>query len=117
MTSITQEQLFGKRLKEIQRKKRTESAFALKSIEYSRGLEDIRWKKLRNKVLERDGHQCKSCGKISGLLQVHHRQYQQCKVSGEWRKPWDYHPVYLVTLCEECHFRGHQQFSIPTQDV
>ncbi|WP_114749618.1 HNH endonuclease [Pleomorphovibrio marinus] len=95
----------------------TTLTMAKEAKKYSEGLEDIRWKQLRKRVLERDGHRCRCCGKSEGILQVHHRQYHRCKTSGEWRKPWEYHPVFLVTLCEGCHYRGHQQFSIPIKDI
>jgi len=65
--------------------------------EYSELFKDVRWQKLRLKVLERDGWACKICDDKESTLHVHHRYYLQDK------KPWEYHIDALVTLCEDCH--------------
>ncbi|WP_100629763.1 HNH endonuclease [Algoriphagus formosus] len=83
---------------------------------YTDGLVDPRWKKLRDTILDRDGHQCQCCGKTDSL-HVHHRQYHRHKHSGEWLKPWEYSPTLLVTLCDSCHHTGHQHYSIPIKDI
>ena len=83
---------------------------------YQENLEDPRWKRLRVQVLDRDHHRCRFCDAQSDL-QVHHRQYHRNKTTGEWNKPWDYHPIFLITICDSCHTQGHQQFPIPTKDI
>ncbi|PZX55532.1 HNH endonuclease [Algoriphagus chordae] len=83
---------------------------------YYLALEDHQWKRLRMAVLDRDGHQCRLCASKS-QLQVHHRQYHRYKHSGEWLKPWEYHPALLVTLCGTCHEQGHSQYSIPIKEI
>jgi hypothetical protein len=47
--------------------------------------------------MSRDDFSCAVCHNDSETLNVHHRWY----VRG--RKPWEYAPDALVTLCEECH--------------
>lgn len=86
------------------------------SEKYKEGLLDPRWKKLRTVVLERDGFSCRCCGNSSDL-HVHHRQYHRDKMTGEWRKPWEYDKKYLVTLCDTCHREGHKQYTIPVMEV
>jgi len=83
---------------------------------YQQGLEDPRWKQLRLKVIERDGNQCRICGQRTEL-QVHHRQYHKDKATGEWSQPWEYHPFFLITVCNSCHSTGHQQFPIPIKEI
>jgi 5-methylcytosine-specific restriction endonuclease McrA len=85
-------------------------------IVYQGNLEDSRWKRLRLQILDRDQHRCRFCASQSDL-QVHHRQYHRSKKTGEWSKPWEYHPFFLITVCDTCHFEGHQQFSIPTKEI
>jgi 5-methylcytosine-specific restriction endonuclease McrA len=83
---------------------------------YEDQLQDPRWKKLRQIILIRDRHACRSCGSAN-RLHIHHRQYHRDERTGEWKKPWEYQPVFLVTLCDSCHYEGHQQFAIPLKDV
>ena len=62
---------------------------------------DVRWKKLRDSAMIRDGYVCKMCGGVEDL-QVHHTRY----IKGG--KIWD-SPIYdLVTLCRECHKAVHK---------
>lgn len=70
------------------------------------------WKRKREEILNRDKRQCCNCG-AKGQLQVHHRQYHIHPVTGEKRYPWEYANVYLITLCDQCHMKGHQQYKIP----
>lgn len=70
------------------------------------------WKRQRTKVLDRDQHQCQSCGKDSGELNtephVHHiqplRKFQQ-----KYEEPKCFQEgnaiENLVTLCKSCHNR------------
>ena len=63
---------------------------------YSKQLKDPRWQKLRLRILERDGWMCQLCGAEHLTLHVHHGFY-------DGRKPWEYPPDSLWTLCETCH--------------
>lgn len=90
--------------------------FKIEKQAYYQALEDPRWKRLRIAILERDGRHCKLCHSTIEL-QVHHRQYHRYKTSGEWLKPWEYHPIYLVALCATCHMQGHSDYSIPIKDI
>jgi 5-methylcytosine-specific restriction endonuclease McrA len=86
-----------------------------KSI-YQEGLEDPRWRRLREKILARDKKRCRFCGHQENL-QVHHRQYHRNKATGEWSQPWEYHPFLLITACGNCHSNGHNHFPIPTKEI
>ncbi|MFN3999684.1 HNH endonuclease [Algoriphagus sp.] len=83
---------------------------------YQEALLDRRWRELREAILDRDRHQCRSCGSQTSL-HVHHRQYHRIKTTGIWIKPWEYPEYLLITLCHSCHQTGHQQFSIPIKDI
>jgi len=74
---------------------------------------DQRWKNKRVIILERDGHKCVVC-KQSSSLQVHHRQYHFITSSKQFKAPWDYEDHLLITLCENCHKKGHRTFKVPT---
>lgn len=58
------------------------------------------WPRIRDLILERDGHQCQACGSTVDLV-VHHI----------WPlRDWGTHdPENLVTLCPTCHHRTHRQ--------
>ena len=84
--------------------------------QYDVSLEDPRWARLRKQILNRDNQQCRLCGTASDL-QVHHRQYHRSKSTGEWNKSWEYHPFFLITVCDSCHDKGHQLFSIPIKQI
>jgi len=79
---------------------------------YADQLQDSRWRKLRERILERDGNCCRCCG-ASESLEIHHRQYRVLSDTGEWFKPWEYPEHILVTLCNTCHATGHATYSIP----
>lgn len=83
---------------------------------YKERLWDPRWRALREQILKRDGHACRCCGKRE-KLQVHHRQYHRDRQTGEWKKPWDYKKIYLVTVCEACHQEGHRLYPVPIKDI
>jgi len=61
------------------------------------------WQRLRIEIMERDLFRCKKCGRsiAESPLEVHHHQY----ISG--KKPWEYQPEYLITLCRSCHELFH----------
>lgn len=68
---------------------------------YDRMLLTPQWQKVREKVLQRDKHQCCLCGSDFNL-QVHHTYYKD-----ELTPPWAYPRSSLVTLCENCHLKVH----------
>ncbi len=80
---------------------------------YAEMLQHPKWKAKRASVLARDAHQCRNCG-TRGNLQVHHRQYHRHKATGYKLAPWCYPDRYLITLCDACHYQGHQQFTVPS---
>lgn len=71
------------------------------------------WKNKRDKILKRDNYTCKHCGKTNGILQVHHKYYNVYP-NGTRPKPWDYPDDVLITLCDDCHKRVHQNKKIKT---
>ena len=79
---------------------------------YQKLLATPQWQEKRKKILQRDGHRCRNCGS-GNLLQAHHRQYHFLNALAQFKDPWDYNDKYLVTLCRECHQKGHQKFNIP----
>ena len=60
-------------------------------------LKDPRWQRKRLEVMQRDGFECTWCGDKEKTLNVHHVRYRRGK------KPWEYDPDDLTTLCEDCH--------------
>ena len=56
------------------------------------------WKRLRKKVLHRDGHACVNCGSV-GELHVHHIVPRSCNGANEMSN--------LVTVCANCHYTLH----------
>lgn len=80
---------------------------------YSELLFDERWKLKRKEILIRDQSKCTIC-QDKTKLQVHHRQYHFIKELGQFKTPWDYENHLLITLCENCHKRGHSKFKVPT---
>ena len=79
---------------------------------YRAKLFDKRWLIKRESILKRDGYCCTICGKKSNLV-VHHKQYHFIKKLNLFSEPWDYHDIYLITLCKACHDRGHRLYEIP----
>lgn len=59
-------------------------------------------KKVRKRVLLRDGYKCKKCG-IDTDLTVHHIK-PRCSHPLLKNKDWN-----LITLCENCHRQEHYQ--------
>jgi hypothetical protein len=64
---------------------------------YSKKLKDPRWQKKRLQILERDNWKCRHCYDAESTLHVHHLLYAPNA------EPWDYDPMFLLTLCETCH--------------
>lgn len=56
------------------------------------------WQRKKNAVLERDNYTCQICGNRSGLMQVHHITYNNCRGKAYNSPMGD-----LITLCEHCH--------------
>lgn len=84
---------------------------------YGAKLFDPRWLSKRQEILKRDGHKCYICGNSKGPLQIHHRQYHYNKRLNRHVDPWEYNHIYLITLCESCHNRGHQKFKVPIKYI
>lgn len=82
-------------------------------MNYETLLNDPRWHKRRKVILERDQHRCINCKSERGL-QVHHRVYVKLNKTGDFIKPWEYKQKYLITLCNQCHEKGHQQYKVKT---
>ena len=69
-----------------------------------------RWKRIREQVLERDGHRCKACGvpAMIQLLQVHHIQPFRTFTTLEAANSL----ANLVSLCPACHKLAEQSMRI-----
>jgi hypothetical protein len=66
-------------------------------------LKNPKWQKKRLEILNRDKFECQSCYDTESMLVVHHRVYEKgCE-------PWEYDNKYLVTLCEDCHTKEHEE--------
>lgn len=63
---------------------------------YVEKLNDPRWQKKKNKILDRDFYICQFCGDGNSTLHVHHKKYNK----GE---PWEIEDRFLITLCQSCH--------------
>jgi 5-methylcytosine-specific restriction endonuclease McrA len=68
---------------------------------YEDKLLDSRWLKKSKSIKQRDCYRCTKC-RSRDRLEVHHKVY----VSG--RQPWEYDDRYLVTLCNKCHAKVHE---------
>lgn len=75
-------------------------------------LNDVRWKAKRNVILKRDNNSCVNCGSNNSLV-VHHRRYLFIRRLNNFVLPWEYPNETLITLCNQCHDRGHKSFKIP----
>ena len=65
---------------------------------YAQQLQDPRWERKRDRILERDDYECQKCGDGYNL-HVHHYWYNG--------RPWEVPDSALVTLCEDCHEEIH----------
>lgn len=77
--------------------------------EYGEQLKDQRWLYIRERILERDKWNCCNCGSKRNL-QVHHRRY----IKG--RMAWEYNDEFLVTLCDKCHKKVHEEWGTIKKD-
>lgn len=73
------------------------------------------WRAKREEILYRD-KSCVICNSSSSL-QVHHRQYHFIVRENKFKLPWEYSGNLLITLCENCHKRGHSKFKVPTINI
>jgi 5-methylcytosine-specific restriction endonuclease McrA len=69
---------------------------------YFKLLEDPRWFKKRDKILNRDNYQCTVCG-VKKNLRVHHTFYYKI-----FTPPWNYPNNSLLTICDSCHEFYHK---------
>jgi len=83
---------------------------------YRAKLFDKRWKEFRKKIIDRDSSKCIVCNDAENL-QVHHKQYHFSELSRTFKDPWEYDPMYLITLCKTCHQKGHNKFKVPTKHI
>lgn len=83
---------------------------------YKELLFEKHWLEKRARILKRDSFRCVICGSDKHLV-VHHKQYHIHKSTGEKFVPWDYHDKYLITLCENCHNKGHRLYTVPTFEI
>ena len=75
---------------------------------YKEYLESEHWKKLREKVKQRDGYQCQDCGATpeelaqidAAGLEVHHKFYDHLLMEEEIDD--------CITLCNFCHRDRHR---------
>jgi hypothetical protein len=67
---------------------------------YAEKLKDPRWQKRRLDIFNRDGFACQACRDDESTLHVHHLDYGV--------DPWEIDGIYLITLCESCHFKEEQ---------
>lgn len=79
---------------------------------YRTKLFDRRWQTKRQEILDRDHNTCILCGETSHLV-VHHKQYHFVTRLARFREPWEYDSRYLITLCKDCHEKGHNKFEVP----
>ena len=71
------------------------------SGKYIELLKSPKWQKKRLEIMEIDCFRCLLCADDSNQLHVHHIYYEYEKV------PWDYDADLLVTLCDVCHDKIH----------
>jgi hypothetical protein len=69
----------------------------MNTLTYSEKLQDPRWQKKKNSILDRDDYTCQLCYDKSSTLHVHHHYYKN------GREPWEYEDEALVTYCIVCH--------------
>lgn len=69
---------------------------------YRQYLNSPDWKRVRNRVMRRDGWTCQRCG--SRAQEVHHVKYTKAHGRGDFRKQ----PLKnMVALCRACHQKAH----------
>jgi 5-methylcytosine-specific restriction endonuclease McrA len=83
---------------------------------YENLLQDIKWKAKCEEIFTRDGGACVVCKSPKNLV-VHFRQYHFSRMLQSLILPWNYKNSYLVTLCQDCHREGHNNYKIPIKEV
>lgn len=66
-------------------------------LTYKEKLLDPKWQRKRLEILQRDSFTCQRCKTEEKTLHVHHKAYTYLE------NPWDYDPLTLITLCDDCH--------------
>ncbi len=84
--------------------------------DYSQSLSDLRWKQKAEIIKNRDGNKCRICSSTYHL-NVHHRAYLFIKKYQSFLVPWNYPDSILITLCKECHDKGHLQMKVPIKYI
>jgi len=84
--------------------------------QYSKRLDDTRWKIKTKSIKNRDGHKCAQCGETRNL-NVHHRAYIFLKKYESFVEPWNYPDTILITLCTKCHELGHSKIKVPIKYI
>lgn len=77
---------------------------------YNELLKRNEWKDFRTQILNRDGHKCRYCGS-KHKIQVHHKYYLQ-RLNNIKLYPWEYPMDAVVTLCDTCHKKVHNNKQI-----
>ena len=75
---------------------------------YIEQLKDGRWQVKKTSIMQRDGFKCRVCGAKASdgvMLNVHHLFYKRGAA------PWEYDDDDLVTLCESCHKKEHDEIN------
>ena len=70
-------------------------------------LNDERWKRLRDRLIDRMESRCQSCAETHDRLHVHHTYYVAA------RAPWEYPDWSLEVLCPGCHSQAHDPETSP----
>ncbi len=83
---------------------------------YRELLFDARWLNKKAAIIKRDNFCCAICGSTNHIV-VHHKQYHYKRKEQRKCYPWEYDDKYLITLCENCHKRGHFKFKIPMKFI
>jgi 5-methylcytosine-specific restriction endonuclease McrA len=83
---------------------------------YQNKLKDKRWKIKREIILKMRKYRCEIC-KSKENLQIHHRKYIFNMSKNKFVDPWEYEEDDLLVLCESCHKRGHELYTVPIKYI
>jgi 5-methylcytosine-specific restriction endonuclease McrA len=84
--------------------------------QFNRKKLDPKWQAKKVLILIRDNYKCRNCNSTENL-QVHHRQYHFFEALKAYKDPWDYNNNLLITLCKNCHDRGHELYKVPIKHI
>lgn len=78
-------------------------------MEYSEQLKTSAWMRKKYEILNRDNFVCSKCmcDNYESRLNVHHVAYYN-----GGRMAWEYMDYLLVTLCDGCHQKEHDELNI-----